>query len=81
MLSYEECKKIAVERASQHDLEITKAYHIGSDYVFADDNDDAPGFLPEVVRSENGECWGIWEYINHFNMTMDDMVEIPLDGK
>lgn len=80
MLNYTDCKKIADDRAQQYDITIDKAYRIGSDYAF-DADVDAPGIIPLVVRTTDGECWGIWEYINHFNMTMDDMVEIPLEGK
>lgn len=80
-MTYTDCKQIAQERASRNKITIDKAYSIGNDYVFDSSETDAPGIIPMVVRTENGECWGIWEYINHFDMTMDDMVEIPFEDK
>ena len=76
MLTYEECKRIAVNRAKGYDLTINKAYKLNGAYVF-DSNVELMGILPIVVDTE-GNTKGIWAYINEHDLTMDDMEEIEV---
>ena len=75
MLSYEECKDIAVQIASGHDAKLAKAYQIRNDYVF-EAAGEWVGVFPVVVFAENGDTMGLWHYLNRFDLTWDDMVEI-----
>lgn len=76
MLTFEECKKKAEAILNNADIELNKAYKLGTDYVFDNDKVEYMGRLPIVVRPVNGECWGLWPYLNRFNTSMDLMVEI-----
>ena len=75
MKTYDECRKIAEEMAKSYNATISKAYTIGSDYVF-DTDDEVIGVFPLVVLSETGNTSGIWNYLNTNDKTMDDMQEI-----
>ena len=74
MLSYEECKSIAAQIASGHDAKLVKAYQIRNDYVFEAAGEWA-GVFPVVVFSENGDTMGLWQYLERFDLTWDDLVE------
>ena len=36
------------------------------------------GVFPVVVFAENGETMGLWHYLQRFDMTENDMSNIPL---
>ena len=76
MLSYQQCKNIAVEALKEYGIEIDKAYSIGKDYVFEDSKEEHMGILPIVVSSKDGKCIGLWAYLNRYDMSMDDMRDI-----
>ena len=80
MKNYQECKEIAEGRLNASNITVNMAYRLGEDFVFDNKDEEYIGKLPVVVRSCNGECWSLWHYLNEFDMYMDDMVEIPLDG-
>ena len=61
MLTYEECKNIAIAKAKSYNVSITKAYNIGNDFVF-DTDIKFEGVFPVVVSSENGNTKGLWIY-------------------
>lgn len=77
MLTYEECKNIAIEKAKSYNVSITKVYNIGNDFVF-DTDVKFEGVFPVVVSSENGNTKGLWIYINEKDLSMYDMEERPL---
>lgn len=76
MLSYEDCKKIAIKDAEGYNTTIDKAYTIGKDYAFENSKEELMGILPVVVLRETGDCTGLWAYLNKEDLTMDDMQEI-----
>lgn len=76
MKTYEECKEIAVERASAFDVAVDKAYKLGENYVFDSSTTQCVGVLPMVVDTENGNICGLWHYLNKAELSMDDMQEI-----
>lgn len=75
MLSFDECKAIAENRAQEYGAEITKAYTIGSDFAF-DTEERFAGVFPVVVVAESGTVSGLWEYLVENNLTMDDMQDV-----
>ena len=77
MLSYEECKKIAEERARNYNATLVKAYRIRNDFVFEAEGNWA-GVFPVVLFAETGDTMGLWLYLNKYDLMMDDTVEIPL---
>ena len=77
MLSYDDCKGIAAEKAENYGVKLSKAYTIGSDYAF-DSDVECVGVFPVVVCPENGYCYGLWQYVNMKDMSMDDLVEREL---
>ena len=77
MKGYEECKKIALEKAKKYNATINHAYSIGNDFVF-DSDEEYMGVLPVVVRAEDGSTAGIWFYLEEVDKTWDDLVEIEL---
>ena len=79
MKSFEECMEIARKKAEAVGVEITKAYSLGNGYVF-DNDEEYLGVLPIVVDRETGETWGLWAYLNTHNLTMDDMVQVQMEG-
>ena len=74
MLSFDECKAIAEEKAKEYGAEITAAYKIGNDFAF-DTAEKWVGVFPFTVDSETGEICGLWEYLCRTGKTMDDMQE------
>lgn len=74
MLSFDECKAIADNRAQEYGAEIAKAYSIGNDFAF-DTDEQFIGVFPLVVESKTGKACGMWEYLVKHNLTMDDMQE------
>lgn len=78
MLSYEECKKAALKKAEECGIELDAAYSIGQDFVFVFESskEEYISILPVVVSSKNGECMGLWPYLNQHDMSMDDMEKI-----
>ena len=76
MLSYAECKKIAEDKAREHDIELDTAYSLGADFVFESSKEKCIGILPVVVSSDNGKTFGLWPYLNSFDKSMDDMEQI-----
>ena len=82
MKSYQECREIAENRLNDSKIIINRAYRLGEDYVFDNKDEEYIGKLPVVVRSFNGDCWSLWQYLNEFDMYMDDMIEIEFeDGR
>ena len=75
MLTFDECKAIADNRAQEYGTEITKAYKIGKDFAF-DTDEQFTGVFPFVVVAESGTASGLWEYLVENNLTMDDMQEV-----
>ena len=80
MMNYQECREIAENRLNDSNIIINRAYRLGEDFVFDNKDEEYIGKLPVVVRSINGECLPLWHYLNEFDMYMDDMIEISLDG-
>lgn len=76
MLSYEECKKAAVKKAEEHGIELDTAYSIGQDFVFESSKEECIGILPVVVSRKDGQCMGLWPYLNQHDMSMDDMQKV-----
>lgn len=76
MLSYEECKKTALKKAEECGIELDTAYSIGQDFVFESSKEEYIGILPVVVSSKDGQCMGLWPYLNQRDMSMDDMEKI-----
>ena len=81
MLNYKECKKIAIDHAKYFNATVDKAYRIGTDYAFDNSKEKFAGRIPFVVSAENGECVGLWSYLNDHDMSMDDMEEITYTEK
>lgn len=77
MLNYEECKAIAMNRASNYGVTVTKAYTLKEAYVF-DTKEECDGIMPVVINPETEEVSGIWNYLNKYDLTMGDMVEKEL---
>lgn len=76
MLEYQECKRIAQERAAAFGADIDKAYKLGGNYVFDSTQEEFAGIIPLVVDANSGEIQGLWHYLNEADLTMDDMQEI-----
>lgn len=76
MLSYEECKNIAAQIARDHNATLVEAYQIQDDYAFEAAGEWA-GVFPIIVLSENGDTMGLWHYLDRFDLTWADMVELP----
>ena len=76
MLSYEECKKAAMEKAKEYNIALDTAYSIGRDFAFESKKKECVGILPVVVSRKSGKTYGLWPYLNKFNLSMDDMKEI-----
>ncbi len=75
--TYEECKEIAQEVASQFNTTLSKAYTINNDYVF-DTAVEVMGYFPTVIESETGNRCGLWRYLNDHDLTEYDMKEREL---
>ena len=80
MLSYEECKRIAFEKAKTHNIELKNAYKIADDYVFDNEEKEIVGIIPFAVESESGNCRGLWNYLNAKDKSMDDIIEINIES-
>ena len=76
MLNYEACKNIAENKAKDIGLKLDKAYSIKNDYVFESSTEDCVGYFPLVVSAKTGTCFGLWNYLNKENLSMDAMVEV-----
>lgn len=76
MLSYAECKEIAIKKAEDYNSTVDTAYKLGEDYVFSNSRESVIGILPVVVSTETGACKGLWPYLIDTDFTMDDMQEI-----
>ena len=77
MLSYDECKQMAEEKAESYGLKITKAYRLGDAFVF-DTDIECEGIMPVVIDPETEKTTGLWRYINDKDLEMGDMKEIEL---
>lgn len=78
MLNYDNCKQIAIKKAESYNTSIDKAYLINGDYAF-DTKEEFIGIFPVVIRKKNGDMFGLWEYLNKSDLTMDDMRAINLE--
>ena len=75
MLSYEECKKIALDKAKLYNTTMDTAYEIGNDFAFENSKEAWEGVFPCVVIAESGETMGLWRYLNDMDLTEYDMKE------
>ena len=75
MLSYEECKKIALEYAEYHNVVLDKAYSLGNGFIFDDSKNEYEGPFPVVVDAITGDIYGLWRYLNEKNLYLDNMKE------
>ncbi len=75
MLTYSECKEIALSKAQEFGIELDKAYILGKGFVFESSKEECVGLFPIVVKKSDGECTGLWSYINKNNLSMDNMRE------
>ena len=78
MLSYEQCRLIAHEKAEHYNTALGKSYKLGNDYVF-EAVEEFVGVFPTVVSTENGSTLPLWTYLNEKDLSMDDMQEIPVE--
>ena len=76
MMSYDECKTLAEERAKERTLEINRAYKLGFGFVFDNKDIESVGTFPLVVDRKSGELSGLWAYLEKNKLSMDDMKEI-----
>lgn len=75
MLTYSECKSIAQGKALTVNAIIDKAYSLGGNYVF-DTKEEYIGIFPIVVDTANGNIYRLWQFLNEYDMSMDDMQEV-----
>lgn len=78
MLNYDNCKQIAIKKAESYGATLEKAYLINGDYAF-DTKEEFIGIFPVVIRKKNGDMFGLWEYLNKSDLTMDDMCVVNLE--
>lgn len=77
MISYEEAKKIALDKTKQAGLEINTAGEFEGAYMFDDSEHQYDGMLPIVIKKENGKAVNYWAYLNQAKEYADNMKEIP----
>ena len=65
-------------KGGHYDTSIDKAYLINGDYAF-DTKEEFIGIFPVVIRKKNGDMFGLWEYLNKVDLTMDDMCVVNLE--
>ena len=75
-MTLEEARELAQMRAEQYGTTIAHVYTLGDAFVF-EATEEFAGVFPLVV-DKDGERFGIWEYINEYDLTMDDMKEVEL---
>ena len=63
MLTYDECKKIAMERTEQNGIPIDKAGEILDAYVFDSTDDRFVVNLPIAVDRNSGNVTSLWAYL------------------
>lgn len=77
MVSYEEAKKIALERTEEAGVPINWAGELPHAYIFDDADNMYDGLLPMVVRKADGKCFNYWHYMQQTNSKGDDIKDIP----
>ena len=77
MVTYEEAKQIALERAEAAGVSINWAGELPHAYVFNDAEQEYVGLLPFVVRKSDGKAFNYWHYMTQTNSNADAIKDIP----
>lgn len=77
MLTYEEAKKVALERAEEAGVRINHARELPHAYIFDDSEREYLGLLPVVIRKSDGKAFNYWNYMVQTDSKGDDIKDIP----
>lgn len=79
MLTYEECKAIAIKRASWYRFKLTKAYKLPYAYEFNNPEIQVDGGLPFIVDARDGHSISSFPYYMLNDIDEDDIYQIDFE--
>ena len=77
MITYEQAKEIALERAEAAGVPVNSVRELPHAYIFDDSEHEYDGMMPFVVRKSDGRTFNYWQYMQQTNSNGDDAQERP----